>query len=248
MGRLDNKVAIITGAARGMGAAHARAFVAEGAKVVLTDVLDSGEDVAAELGDSALFLHHDVSSEQGWADVVARTEETFGRVDALVNNAAIITSATIKDMDPAAYERIVAVNQVGVFLGMRAVIPALERAGGGAIINVSSINGMRASIGSAAYVSSKFAVRGLTQTAALECAPLGIRVNSVHPGLILTPMVDEAMDADALTAIEAGIPLGRGAQSSEVSEVVVFLASDAASYMTGSEVVVDGGWLTKSFL
>ena len=247
MGRLDNKVAIITGAARGMGAAHARAFVAEGAKVVLTDVLDSGAEVAAELGDSAVFIHHDVSSEQGWADVVIRAEETFGKVDILVNNAAIIAGAPIKDMEPATYERIVAVNQVGVFLGMRAVIPALERAGGGSIVNVSSINGKRASIGSAAYVSSKFAVRGLTQTAALECAPLGIRVNSVHPGLILTPMVDEAVDAETLAAMEAGIPLGRGAQSSEVSEVVVFLASDAASYMTGSEVVVDGGWLTKSF-
>lgn len=160
MGRLDNKVAIITGAARGMGAAHARAFVAEGAKVVLTDVLDSGAEVAAELGDSAVFIHHDVSSEQGWADVVIRAEETFGKVDILVNNAAIIAGAPIKDMEPATYERIVAVNQVGVFLGMRAVIPALERAGGGSIVNVSSINGMRASIGSAAYVSSKFAVRG----------------------------------------------------------------------------------------
>lgn len=246
MGRLEGKVAIITGAARGMGAEHARRFVAEGADVVLTDVLDAdGEQVAAELGSAALYLHHDVSEEARWAEVVAAAQQRYGKVDVLVNNAGIVAIAPIEQLDLETYQRVVAVNQVGVFLGTRAVLPALERAGGGSIVNISSINGLRGTAGGAAYVSSKFAVRGLTQVTALEGAARGIRANSVHPGLIETPMVVQEDTRAAVEAMAAAIPLGRAAQSSEVTGLVLFLASDESSYITGSEFVVDGGWLAK---
>ena len=249
MGRLDDKVAIITGAARGMGAEHARRFVAEGAHVVLTDVLEEqGKVLVDSLGEAATFARHDVSDEHGWADVVALAERTYGHLDVLVNNAGIVRQALLTETDPALYDRVVAVNQVGVFLGMRAAFPALERAGGGSVVNVSSINGIRGSIGSAAYVSSKFAVRGLTQVGALEGASLGIRVNSVHPGLIATPMVEEVADADAMAFMESTIPMARAARPEEVTALVLFLASDESSYVTGSEHVVDGGWLAKSFI
>lgn len=243
MTRLDGKVAIISGAARGMGAAEARQFVAEGAKVVLGDVLDAeGETVAAELGADAVYRHLDVASAASWADCVADATERFGKVDILVNNAGIFRMASIEELTHEEWATIIAVNQTGVFYGMQAVIPAMKAAGGGSIVNISSVDGLIASTNSLAYVASKFAVRGMTKVAALELGAHGIRVNSVHPGGIATPMVDEALPAEAVDAMFGAMPLGRIGRAEEVSELVTWLASDAASYSTGSEFVIDGGW------
>jgi 3alpha(or 20beta)-hydroxysteroid dehydrogenase len=243
-GRLDGKVALITGAARGQGAVEARLFVAEGAKVVVADVLDAeGEAVAKELGDAARYLHVDVSQPDQWDAAVTATEEAFGRLDVLVNNAGILHFASIEKMSVEDYMRVVNVNQLGTFLGMKAVIPALRRAGGGSIVNISSIEGILAMGGTVAYASTKFAIRGMTKVAALELGRDGIRVNSVHPGTIRTPMTDEMGD---ITPIARIIPLRRVGESEDVASVVLFLASDDAGYCTGAEFVVDGGVLAGS--
>jgi 3alpha(or 20beta)-hydroxysteroid dehydrogenase len=243
-GRLDGKVALITGAARGQGAVEARLFVAEGAKVVVADVLDAeGEAVAKELGDAARYLHLDVSQPDQWDAAVTATEEAFGRLDVLVNNAGILHFASIEKMSVEDYMRVVNVNQLGTFLGMKAVIPALRRAGGGSIVNISSIEGILAMGGTVAYASTKFAIRGMTKVAALELGRDGIRVNSVHPGTIRTPMTDEMGD---ITPIARIIPLRRVGESEDVASVVLFLASDDAGYCTGAEFVVDGGVLAGS--
>ncbi|WP_367103246.1 glucose 1-dehydrogenase [uncultured Psychrobacter sp.] len=240
MARLQDKVIIITGAAQGMGETHARLCIEEGAKVVLTDInSEKGDALAKELGDNALFVKQDVTSEQDWDKVVKQTKDTFGRIDVLVNNAGITTHKSILDTSVEDYRKILEINQVSVFLGMKAVIPIMKAAKQGSIINVSSINGLVG--GAIGYTDSKFAVRGMTKAAALECAPHGIRVNSIHPGVIATPMITQGDTKDAVDAFAKTIPMKRVAEAKEVSGMVLFLASDDSSYSTGSEFVVDGG-------
>lgn len=240
MGRLDNKVAIITGAAQGMGAAHARLFVAEGAKVVLTDLNEEkGHAFAAELGENAVFVKQNVVSEEDWATVLATAEEKFGPVNILVNNAGITMAKNMLDVTVEEYKRIVDINQVSVFIGMKTVAGSMMKAGGGSIVNISSMNGLVA--GAIGYTDTKFAVRGMTKAAAINLAPMGIRVNSVHPGVIATPMVMQEDTKAAVEAFSKHIPLKRVAQPEEVSNMVLFLASDDSSYSTGSEFVIDGG-------
>lgn len=242
--RLRDKVAIITGAGRGMGKSHAALFVGEGARVVLTDVnADTGAAVAASLGDHAVFVHHDVTSAEGWGAVAKLAEDRFGGIDVLVNNAGILgpVAGTLGLSDDD-YHQVCAINQHSIFLGMRAVIPSMLRRGGGSIVNISSIAGMVAIYGSPslAYVASKFAVRGMTKAVAVEYGPQGIRVNSVHPGFIQTPMMVEATDESGGDALSM-IPLRRIAAPEEVSNLVLFLASDESSYITGSEHLIDAG-------
>lgn len=244
MSRLAGKVAIITGAAQGMGAAHARLFVEQGAKVVLTDLNEEkGNAFAAELGENALFVKQNVANEADWAAVVAAAEEKFGPVNVLVNNAGITMAKKIEDASIEDYRRIVEINQVSVFLGMKAVLASMKQAGGGSIVNVSSMNGLVA--GAIGYTDTKFAVRGMTKAAAMEFAPYGIRVNSVHPGVIATPMVVQEDTKAAVEAFAKHIPMGRVAQPEEVSNMVLFLASDDSSYSTGSEFVIDGGMTAR---
>lgn len=248
MQRLNGKVAVITGAARGMGEAHARRFVAEGAKVILTDRSEAqGSAIASELGASAMFVAHDVTDAGQWTEVVDKAEQAFGPITVLVNNAGILgPMAKAADLAEADYMHVCAVNQHSVFLGMKAVLPSMLRAGRGSIVNISSIAGMVANYGfpSLAYVASKFAVRGMTKAAAVEYGPHNIRVNSVHPGFILTPMMVEATDEVGGDAL-AQIPLGRLANPDEVSQLVLFLASDESSYISGSEHVVDAGMIAQ---
>jgi 3alpha(or 20beta)-hydroxysteroid dehydrogenase len=244
MGELDGKVAVISGAARGQGAAAARLFVAEGARVVIGDVLDDvGKELAESLGAAAVFRHLDVSSEDDWANVVNETVETWGGVDILVNNAGILRFAALPDMPLEDYLRIVNVNQVGTFLGMRAVSKPMMAAGKGSIVNISSVEGLAGMPYLTAYTSTKFAIRGMTKVAALELGPKGIRVNSVHPGMIETDMVKDAAgghDVDLSPAAKR-IALRRMGQSEDIAEVVLFLASDRSSYVTGAELAADGG-------
>jgi len=245
MGRLDGKVALITGAARGQGEAEARLFAAEGARVMLGDVLDDdGEVVAKELGERAAYLHHDVTSEADWEAIVNATIARFGRVDVLINNAGVfrLQGMTATSLDE--YMRIVTINQVGTFLGMRAVATPMIAQGSGSIVNISSIAGLVGSAGTVAYTASKFAVRGMTKVAAVELAPFGVRVNSVHPGFIDTAMLrDDVGLADPALRQAAGerIPNGRLAAAEDVAKLVLYLASDDSAYSTGSEFVVDGG-------
>ncbi len=245
MGRLDDKVALISGGARGQGAAEATAMVAEGARVMIGDVLDDeGRALAEELGDAAAFVHLDVTDEASWDDAVAATVERHGSLSVLVNNAGIMRLGTIEHQDVADFHAVVAVNQVGCFLGMRAVIPAMRANGSGSIINTASISGMMGTVGLGAYSASKWAVRGLTKTAALELGHDGIRVNSVNPGTIDTAMISspdfDDVDKDAYFAAQ---PIPRIGRPEEVAAMVVFLASDDSSYCTGSEFVLDGGVL-----
>jgi 3alpha(or 20beta)-hydroxysteroid dehydrogenase len=248
MNRLDGKVALITGAARGMGEAHARRFIAEGAKVVMTDRSEAqGRTLAAELGARAIFFTHDVTDAAQWETVVAEAERAVGPINILVNNAGILGPvAQTAELKEADYLQVCAVNQHSVFLGMRAVLPSMVRSGGGSIVNISSIAGMAANYGfpSLAYVASKFAVRGMTKAAAIEYGRHNIRVNSVHPGFIQTPMMVEATNEEGGDAL-ALIPLGRIADPDEVSQLVLFLASDESSYITGSEHLVDAGMLAQ---
>jgi 3alpha(or 20beta)-hydroxysteroid dehydrogenase len=249
MGRLDGKVALITGGARGMGKAHVRHFVAEGARVVSGDILDDkGAYVASKLGpDVCRYVHHDVTSPDDWAAAVAVTLEAFGTLDILVNNAGILTFATIEDMPLADFKRVLEVNTVGTWLGMKSVIQPMKKAGGGSIVNISSIEGVTGASQLSAYSASKFAVRGMTKSAAQELGPFGIRVNSVHPGGILTSMTLSSASADSGKDGEAflkAMPLGRFAESVEVSRLVAFLASDESSYSTGAEFIIDGGILS----
>jgi 3alpha(or 20beta)-hydroxysteroid dehydrogenase len=247
VGRLDGKVALITGGARGMGKSHARHFVAEGARVVLGDVLDErGAQVAASLGGSGRYVHHDVTSEADWAAAVTAALDAFGRLDVLVNNAGVLRFAPITDMPLADFRQVLEVNAVGCWLGMKAVIGPMTAAGGGSIINISSIEGFTGAAGLSAYSASKFAVRGMTKAAASELGHLGIRVNSVHPGGVMTRMVLEQAGvsghADGANFLQS-MPLARFAEPVEISRLVAYLASDDASYSTGSEFIADGGIL-----
>ena len=239
MGRVDDKVAIITGGAQGMGAADARMLVAEGAKVVIADILDEpGQALADELGDAARYVHLDVSDEEQWQAAVEAAITAFGKVNVLVNNAGIVQVAPLKSLDVAKWNRVLAVNLTGAMLGIKAVLGPMKDAGGGSIINVSSIEGMRGASWVHSYVASKWGLRGLTKSAALELAPDNIRVNSLHPGFIRTPMTKHFPDD------MVGTPLGRPGKPEEVATFVVFLASDESSFSTGSEFVVDGGLIT----
>ncbi|WP_434444934.1 glucose 1-dehydrogenase [Lentzea sp. E54] len=239
--RLDGKVALITGAARGQGAAAARRFAAEGARVMITDVLDEqGKELAAELG--AEYCHLDVSSEEEWADAVAFTTATFGDISVLVNNAGVLHFSALADTTLADYQRVIGINQVGTFLGMRAVVPSMKQAGAGSIVNVSSVEGLGGMPYLVAYTASKFAIRGMTKVAAMELGQHGIRVNSVHPGAIDTPMVSEALGREIdVSPIGKKVALRRIGRPGDVANMVLFLASDESAYCTGGEFVVDGG-------
>jgi len=239
MARLAGKVAIVTGGARGMGAAHVRRMSAEGAKVVFTDILEEdGVKLQKELGDNVLFAKHDVTSASDWDTVVRKAEEAFGPVNVLVNNAGIdLPEGSLQDATEAMYRKVIDVNQVSVFLGMKYAVPSMRKAGGGSIVNISSLAGLVGGFQKVAYTASKFAVRGMTKAAALELGAYGIRVNSVHPGFIATPMTEGLINPQ----LENSFPLKRAGKSEEVSELVLFLASDESSYSTGSEFVIDGG-------
>jgi 3alpha(or 20beta)-hydroxysteroid dehydrogenase len=241
--RVDGKVALLTGAARGQGEAEARLLVAEGARVVITDVLDDvGTAVAADIGDAARYEHLDVRRLEEWERAVARTVEAFGRLDVLVNNAGIIKTGSIEELPVEEYLEVFAVNQLGCFLGMKAAIPAMRASGGGSIINISSVGGLRGRPLTAAYAATKFAIRGMTKCAAIEVGHDGIRVNSVHPGSIDTDMTRGAEFATIdKVAYHANLPIPRQGTPDDVAQLVLFLASDESRYCTGAEFVVDGG-------
>lgn len=247
MKRFQNKVVLITGAARGMGAAHVKAFIEEGAKVVFTDILkEEGENLEKELGTNAKFYHHDVTKYDHWVEVVRAAEKKFGPINVLINNAGIGSRKPILEMSEEEYRKVIDVNQVSVFLGMKSVLPSMLKTENGSIVNVSSIAGLQGSAsGSVAYDSSKFAVRGMTKSIALEMAKTGIRVNSVHPGIILTPLImtegNEPVLKESIRDFIERVPMQRAAKSEEVTKLILFLASDDSSYSTGSEFVIDGG-------
>jgi 3alpha(or 20beta)-hydroxysteroid dehydrogenase len=245
--RLAGKVALITGAAQGMGASHATVFVEEGASVVVADVQDDAAKALAErLGERAAACHLDVTDESSWADAVAFAERTFGGLDALVANAGIVRSAPIESTSLADFRSVIDVNLVGVFLGMRAVVPAMRRRGGGSIVNVASIDGFVALPNVASYNASKFGVRGLTKTGAVELGAAGIRVNAICPGAIDTPMTAPRQTAVGTIDPKASltnVPLGRVGSPREVSLLAVYLASDESSFCTGGDFVIDGGWI-----
>jgi 3alpha(or 20beta)-hydroxysteroid dehydrogenase len=249
MGRLAGKVAIVTGGARGMGAATSRLFAAEGAKVAITDVLEEeGKALAAELGDAARFYRHDVTGEAAWAEVVEQAEADLGPVDVLVNNAGILMFKSLLATTLEEYERLLRVNLVGQFLGIKAVAPSMIARGKGSIVNISSVSGMQAGNSLGAYASSKWGVRGLTKVAAMELGHRGIRVNSVHPGTIDTVMGNHGgVPRDQLDASFAHLPLQRAGGPEEVAAASLFLASDDASYLAGAEIVVDGGVMTGQY-
>ena len=251
MGRLEGKAAIVTGAARGMGAATARLFAAEGARVMVTDILDAeGAAIAKEIGEAARFTSLDVSDAESWSRVVAQTRDIFGRLDVLVNNAGMMHAVPLVDCEPDAFRRVLDVNLTGPFLGMRAAAPVMGETGGGSIVNISSVQGIVGRAGTPAYTASKFGLRGLTKTAALELGALGIRVNSVHPGGVDTTLIREASGIDLsreqLDAAHASLPVPRVGRPEDVAHTSLFLASDEAAYVTGAELVVDGG-LTCGF-
>jgi len=236
---LYGKTAIVTGGARGIGAAIARSLVAEGARVVIADVLDGeAKGLAEELGERAMFAHLDVTDPAHWSAVVEAAERTYGPVSILVNNAGIVEYGTIEEQTPESFRHVLDVNLHGAWLGMRATLPSLRRAGGGCVVNVSSTAGLVAYTNLGGYVSSKWALRGLTKTAALEFAPYGIRVCSVHPGPIRTPMT-----ADTSEEFAAMQPIPRFGEPEEVARMVRFVVAEA-TYSTGTEFIVDGGAIT----
>ncbi|MFF8608977.1 SDR family NAD(P)-dependent oxidoreductase [Streptomyces sp. NPDC015346] len=247
MGKLDGRVVVITGAARGQGEQEARLFAAEGAKVVLADVLDDlGEALAKELGEErAAYVRLDVTKEADWAGAVAVAKERFGRIDGLVNNAGILRFNELVSTPLEEFQAIVSVNQVGCFLGIRTVAPEIEAAGGGTIVNTASYTGLTGMAGVGAYAATKHAVLGLTRVAAIELAARGIRVNAVCPGAIDTPMsnpegVDPAATAELYQRL---VPLGRIGRPEEVAALALFLTGDDSAYITGQPFVIDGGWL-----
>ena len=240
MPRFTGKVVLISGGARGQGAAEARMLVAEGAKVVLGDLLEQeGQALAEELGPAARFIRQDVTQEADWAAAV-QLAEALGPLTGMVNNAGIYVPRTLMQTDAALFERHMRVNQLGCFLGMQAVVPAMERAGGGSIVNISSTAGLRGSPGALAYCATKWALRGMTKAAAVDLAPRGIRVNSVHPGPIDTDMVKVWTNEQRAVRL-AQIPIGRIGQADDVARAVLFLLSEESAYMTGAELSVDGG-------
>lgn len=239
MARFDGKVILVSGGARGQGAAEARMLVAEGAKVVIGDVLESeGRELARQLGNAVTFVRHDVTEEADWARAVAAAEE-MGGLHGLVNNAGIYQPKTLMETDTALWEKHIRINQFGSFLGLRAAVPAMERGGGGSIVNISSVAGLQGSPGAFAYSATKWAVRGMTKSAAMDLARLKIRVNSVHPGPIDTEMLSVRTPEQNATRLKA-VPMRRMGTADEVSQLVLFLLSDESSYITGAEIAIDG--------
>jgi 3alpha(or 20beta)-hydroxysteroid dehydrogenase len=242
MGRLEGKVALITGGARGQGAQEAELFASEGAAVVITDVLDDeGKQTAASIGEQATYHHHDVTREADWTGVVEAILSEHGQLDVLVNNAGIVAISPLVMTTEEDYRRVIDVNQVGVFLGMKAVVPHMVERQTGSIVNISSVAGLMGSPGMIAYGASKWAVRGMTKAVALEVASFGVRVNSIHPGIIETPMLEEFERWGIMSAVMQRVPVGRKADAVEVARLALYLASDESAYSTGSEFVVDGG-------
>ncbi len=244
--RLEGKVALISGGARGMGATEARLFASEGARVILGDILEEhGQQVQAEVAESggeAVFVRLDVTVESDWRRAVDTAVQRFGKLDILVNNAGIFDRSTVQSQTIESWDRVMGINAKGVFLGTKAAIPAMRDAGGGSIVNISSVAGLTGSIQATSYNTSKGAVRILTKSTAIQCAADGIRCNSVHPGPIETTMLDEVfLNSEVRAQRETGIPMGRFGTMEDVAKGVLFLASDEASYMTGSELVIDGG-------
>jgi len=236
MGRVDGKVALISGGAQGIGAADARALVAEGAKEVIGDILDDkGKALADEIGEAARYVHLDVTQAEEWDAAVATAVNEFGKLNVLVNNAGTVALGQIGQFDMTKWQKVIDVNLTGTFLGMQASVEAMKADGGGSIINISSIEGLRGAVMVHPYVASKWAVRGLSKSAALELGQYNIRVNSVHPGFIRTPMTKHFPDN------MLRIPLGRPGQPEEVATFIVFLASEESRYSTGAEYVIDGG-------
>jgi 3alpha(or 20beta)-hydroxysteroid dehydrogenase len=242
MGRLDGRVVLISGAARGQGAATARRFVTEGARVVMGDILDDdGKQLADDLGESATYVHLDVRDADGWAAAVECGQGAYGRVDGLVNNAGVLGQGTVEGMPKQEFMHVVEVNQLGVFLGMQAAIPAMRAAGRGTIVNISSVDGLIGIPMLSAYCASKFAVVGMTRVAAMEVGVEHIRVNAVCPGVVRTDMIS-GLPKRVAAALEEQIPLRRFGQPEEIVALTLFLTSDESSYCTGGSFVADGGW------
>jgi 3alpha(or 20beta)-hydroxysteroid dehydrogenase len=240
MGRFDGKVILVTGGARGQGAVEARLLAAQGGQVVIGDVLDAeGAALAKEIGAAARFVRHDVTSEADWAGAIAAAD-AMGGLHGLVNNAGIYQPKRLGDTDMDLWERHLRINQTGCFLGMKLAAPAMERAGGGSIVNISSGAGLRGSPQAFAYSATKWALRGMTKAAAMDLARQGIRVNSVHPGPIETDML-KAWTPEQRVARLKSVPMRRTGASEEVAQLVLFLLSDESSYITGAEIAVDGG-------
>jgi 3alpha(or 20beta)-hydroxysteroid dehydrogenase len=247
MGRLDGKVAIITGAARGQGECEARLFVEEGAKVVLADILDrEGEAVAKDIGAAAIYVHLDVRREEDWAAAVSAAR-ALGPLNVLINNAAVTHFASVVDTTLEDYNRVISINQVGTFLGLRSVFRPMKEAGGGSIVNVSSIDGLQAKNGLIAYASSKWAIRGLTKVAAIEFGRHNIRVNSLHPGGVDTVMGNPT-GIENIDVVYRNYPIPRCGKPIDIARLALFMASDECSYSTGAEFVADGGWFAGEYL
>lgn len=244
MGKLSGKVAIISGAAQGMGEATGRLFAAEGAKVILGDMqTEKGEAVAGEIGEASLFQKLDVRSEEDWQAIVASAVERFGKLDILVNNAAVLHVAGADELAKEDAERILGINVIGTMMGVKHAVPALKANGGGVIVNISSVDGMRGCNGLSAYTASKWAVRGISKSYAYEFGPAGIRVVSIHPGGVNTHMANPGgADIDDLNRGFVNVPLQRIGEPEEIARVSLFVCSDDASYITGAEIAVDGGW------
>lgn len=245
--RFIDQTVIVTGGARGMGASHVRGFIGEGASVVIADVSDNdGQALADELGDQAFFQHLDVSDQTQWANTITAAEEMFGPVSVLVNNAGVLIPGSIEDLPLETWQKVIGINLTGQFLGIQAVIPSMRRAGNGSIVNISSVTGLKGVAGIGAYVASKWGLRGLTKTAALELARDGIRVNSIHPGFVQTAMTttkraDGAPLLGDFSSSLSVLAMPRMADPDEITRQVLFVASSEASFSTGSEFIADGG-------
>ena len=250
MGRLSGKVCIITGAAQGMGEATARLFASEGAKVALGDVnIDKGASVAQDIGGTAFFQKLDVSSDENWKEFSGAVRDRFGTVDVLVNNAGLVHFTPVEMLDPKDFERILGVNTLGPILGTKHVVPIMKEAGKGSIVNISSVDGLRGANGLTCYTASKWALRGITKCHAYELGSSGIRVNSVHPGGVDTPMGNAAgRPKEEVNQVFRRLPLGRIGDPKEIANASLFLASDESSYVTGAEIAVDGGWTAGTYL
>ena len=250
MGRLSGKVCIITGAAQGMGEATARLFASEGATVALGDVnVDKGSAVAQDLGGDAFFQKLDVSSDENWKEFSGAVRDRFGTVDVLVNNAGLVHFTPVEMLDPKDFERILGVNTLGPILGTKHVVPIMKEAGKGSIVNISSVDGLRGANGLTCYTASKWALRGITKCHAYELGSSGIRVNSVHPGGVDTPMGNAAgRPKEEVNQVFRRLPLGRIGDPKEIANASLFLASDESSYVTGAEIAVDGGWTAGTYL
>jgi len=250
MGRLSGKVCIITGAAQGMGEATARLFASEGATVALGDVnVDKGSAVAQDLGGAAFFQRLDVSSDENWKEFSGAVRDRFGTVDVLVNNAGLVHFTPVEMLDPKDFERILGVNTLGPILGTKHVVPIMKEAGKGSIVNISSVDGLRGANGLTCYTASKWALRGITKCHAYELGSSGIRVNSVHPGGVDTPMGNAAgRPKEEVNQVFRRLPLGRIGDPKEIANASLFLASDESSYVTGAEIAVDGGWTAGTYL